>query len=645
MIVKSVQAENFMSFKDLHYEFPQRGLYFIGGEIAGKQLADSNGAGKSAFIEALAFGLFGKTLRDAGKDDIINRSVGKNCGVIIEFDDDIGDFHRIIRCRKSDDYANELIFSKGDGDKYTELTGADSRATQDSINKVLGLNWLVFSTAVIFGSQALRFSEARPSEKAEVLDEIMMFQPYRDAQDAVKNHIIDLKDKRGTAEFGLGGERSVLGSTEEELTEVENRAKGAEKRHEQVGEEIETLQGNREIISDMIEKMKARIGKMIIEVTSLEEDRQKLLDAYEKTLKEQEEAMKVLGDKATEARIALEKVTSKMKELQSWIRSSRDLLNLSGNICPTCRHEITADSLDKVREHCEKELASFEQEEQELHNQWAEAARNEQEKREIWRKKLDKIQDTKMKLEDILQTQREAVKEKQIEIEREVNKLEVIDNEIRHKQDKLEEEKADLIKQKQRLEKKIEEIKEVIAGLEGEIQNMEEEEKRLDFWVEGFGNQGIKSLLLDEILPQINTRVAYYASALMDDEIQIEFDTEKLLKSGETRNKFDIKILQGKEVFSYKNYSGGEKQRIDVAIILALQSVIYERAVSSCNLVVFDEVFERLDSVGIERVVFLLAEEAKDKAIFVISHQNELRDYFNDVIMIKNENGISRLEA
>jgi len=40
-----------------------------------------------------------------------------------------------------------------------------------------------------------------------------------------------------------------------------------------------------------------------------------------------------------------------------------------------------------------------------------------------------------------------------------------------------------------------------------------------------------------------------------------------------------------------------------------------------------------------------LKEEAKDKAIYVISHINEFADYFDHVIMIKNEKGISRLEV
>jgi len=61
--------------------------------------------------------------------------------------------------------------------------------------------------------------------------------------------------------------------------------------------------------------------------------------------------------------------------------------------------------------------------------------------------------------------------------------------------------------------------------------------------------------------------------------------------------------------------------------------------------VIFDEIFEHLDGVGIERMVNLLKEEAIDKAIFVISHQNEFQDYFDNVLIVRKKDGESRLQA
>ena len=110
--------------------------------------------------------------------------------------------------------------------------------------------------------------------------------------------------------------------------------------------------------------------------------------------------------------------------------------------------------------------------------------------------------------------------------------------------------------------------------------------------------------------------------------------------------KFNVKLFKsdGRQT-KYKSYSSGEKGRIDSAILLALQSLVFERAGSCSNIVIFDEVFEHLDTVGIERAVNLLSEEAKDKAIFVVSHHNEFQDYFDNFITIRKKKGISVLEA
>jgi len=94
----------------------------------------------------------------------------------------------------------------------------------------------------------------------------------------------------------------------------------------------------------------------------------------------------------------------------------------------------------------------------------------------------------------------------------------------------------------------------------------------------------------------------------------------------------------------YNACSAGDKRRIDVAILLSLQSIVAQRSASSSNLVVFDELFDSLDNVGIERVINLLHEEAREKMVFVISHIQELADYFDNVIVVKNRGGESFLE-
>ena len=165
------------------------------------------------------------------------------------------------------------------------------------------------------------------------------------------------------------------------------------------------------------------------------------------------------------------------------------------------------------------------------------------------------------------------------------------------------------------------------------------------FWEVGFGNGGIKSFLLDEILPQLNSKANFYASTLLDEDVELFFDTEKAIKSGEMRDKFSVMVKKGGKVVEYASFSSGEKRRIDVAILLSLQSLVLERSAGHINISVLDEVFDSLDRTGIERVATLLAEESKTKAIYVISHISDFKDFFDKEILVQKTGGYSTIEG
>ena len=63
MNFNTLTASNFMSFRSLDFNIPSAGLHLISGQVEGKLMSNSNGAGKSSITEALCFGLFGKTIR------------------------------------------------------------------------------------------------------------------------------------------------------------------------------------------------------------------------------------------------------------------------------------------------------------------------------------------------------------------------------------------------------------------------------------------------------------------------------------------------------------------------------------------------------------------------------------------------------
>ena len=627
-----------MSFKKLNFEVPNKGLHFIGGEVEGTTMSNSNGAGKSSIPEALCFGLFGKTVRNAGKDDIVNRSTGKDCVVAVVFQDEAYEY-TVFRFRGDTDNENELRLMQGDKD----ITASTTADTQEMIDHILGMNWLVFSNAVIFGENARRFTQAKDSEKKQVFDEIMLFHQYVEAQSMVKDEVKSLKV---TLDHYNSDTNVVLASIQnyQELLEEEKvNLDGAKERQKSAHAEIENLKNKIHVINAQITKMNAEMKKAIDDRASLNEDNETLYESMVELNKKSSEAVRELKSTEDEHNLNLRALIANRNTIEAILEAPEKLP--VGTRCPKCKQPITEESIDEVKEHFKDEL-----------DEVLKAIVDEEftyktvkEERELveanFEKEIEEVRTLRHEYDEQLEKMSNKIRNTESNIKDAMGESSDMETEIKMISGYSNNAVLDIEERMKQTTMKLEPLQEKLLKLEQDIQQVMEEITYHEFWVEGFGNKGIKSFLLDEVVPELNKKANFYASMLMDEEVQIEFKTESTLRSGETRDKFNVGIVYGGEEVAYENCSSGEKGRIDVSILLALQNLIFSRNANNSNLVIFDEVFEHLDITGVERVVNLLREEADDKAILVISHQNELRDYFdNQILVVKDENGVSRVE-
>jgi len=168
----------------------------------------------------------------------------------------------------------------------------------------------------------------------------------------------------------------------------------------------------------------------------------------------------------------------------------------------------------------------------------------------------------------------------------------------------------------------------------------------LNFWIDGFGNKGVKSLLLDTITPILNANANEYLSILTDGTAKVRFSTQTTLQSGEQRDRFNVaaEIAMGSQ--DYAGASGGEHQRIDIATLFALGDLASSRAHAPISLRLLDEPFSALDSVGAEQVVRLLKTKIVPKSgtVLVMTHDDNLKALFDNRILVVKEGGISRIE-
>ena len=92
--------------------------------------------------------------------------------------------------------------------------------------------------------------------------------------------------------------------------------------------------------------------------------------------------------------------------------------------------------------------------------------------------------------------------------------------------------------------------------------------------------------------------------------------------------------------------SGGERQKIDIIIQLAIRDMLCALMGFNCNVIVFDEIFDFLDSSGAEALVKTISLRLQDiNSIFIITHHNDIDiPYDNMITVVKDENRISHIE-
>jgi DNA repair exonuclease SbcCD ATPase subunit len=178
-----------------------------------------------------------------------------------------------------------------------------------------------------------------------------------------------------------------------------------------------------------------------------------------------------------------------------------------------------------------------------------------------------------------------------------------------------------------------------------ELKAAEKKANLYAYWEKGFGNKGLRSLLLDASIPALNKYAAEYSAMLTDGNIQIEFATQSTLKSGAVAEKFEVKVTNACGGTGYGAASGGEGVKTDLIVGLSLQRLVASKAKQAINIAVYDEAFIYLDGEAMDRVVQLLIHEAKKKSsVFVITNESALKQHFPTEIVVTKQEGISSLK-
>lgn len=144
---------------------------------------------------------------------------------------------------------------------------------------------------------------------------------------------------------------------------------------------------------------------------------------------------------------------------------------------------------------------------------------------------------------------------------------------------------------------------------------------------------GIKTKIIRQYLPIINTLVNKFLASM---DFFVNFNLDETFKE-------TIKSRY-RDDFSYASFSEGEKQRIDMALMLTWRAVAKLKNSANTNLLILDEIFDSsMDTTGAEELMKIL--HSLDGAnVFVISHRGDiLQDKFRSVIRFAKQQNFSHI--
>lgn len=175
--------------------------------------------------------------------------------------------------------------------------------------------------------------------------------------------------------------------------------------------------------------------------------------------------------------------------------------------------------------------------------------------------------------------------------------------------------------------------------LKNDIKKVQEEKENLELLKESLSPRGIKAVIIDYLVPQLEDRINEILSQMSD--FRIRLDTQKATANEEGTKEglwITVKNDQNEEM-SFENYSGGEKNRIIIAIAEGLASLT-----SAIGFRIMDEMIVGLNSEMISDFITVLIKlQEKYPQIIFISHIPECKEVFEKVLTVKKLRGISKV--
>ena len=217
-------------------DFDRRDLTLVLGEnldLGGD--GSRNGTGKTTIINALSYSLYGQALSNIRKDNLVNKTNGKNMLVSLDFV--VGSQqYRIERGRKP----NVLRFFVNNQEQAaTDNAQGDSRETQEAIEQTLGLSHDMFKHILALNTYTEPFLSLKANDQRTIIEQLLGITMLSERADRIKELNRQTKDSITQEEFRIRAVQDANGRIEEQITALKRRQTLWITKHAQDTQELE----------------------------------------------------------------------------------------------------------------------------------------------------------------------------------------------------------------------------------------------------------------------------------------------------------------------------------------------------------------------------------------------------------------------
>lgn len=643
---KSIDIDNFRSIENASVSLEKQGTVIVKGINEYEDKATSNGSGKSSIFEAIVFALFDET--SSGDKDVANRIINNGYNIKLQFDIDNTQYiivRNMIKNKQTVSLFKDNI----------DISARNRTDTNKLILQILGINKNIFLDSV-FLSQTVStnltsLSPTARKERLEILTNTdLLVSDFKETMKVKQDEYENLCNQNQVDLNKLESKKSTLleqkMSLQRKVDEVNEQIRQRDLlgNIDDVNNSINITEQNIKIQEDDLNDKNLELQKVddkINEHIKLGEQNYTNQNEYNTKINEKRQEYNSLYSNISQCKLRIDMHNKDINNLQLEIQKIT-----TSDRCPTCgrkydnvNEEHIQSKVNEITESIEINKNDIVQIEQEMKQYEEKQLEVEKEGKELSNKLAD-IQTKINEHSNVLSTyneQKQNIKMNILRIQENINAFKTSLEVTKQQKEKIltfkvgnKEEYEELIKQ---IDKDIENIDKDIFDTNSLYNTNNAKVLVIKHCIQLLTKE-FRTYLLQNSIQYLNNLLIRYSKDLFS-------NTNDIIKITSDDSKLDIMLGDA----TYESLSGGEKTRVNIALLLAQKSLSNIIGNISCNLIILDEILGYCDAQAEINVVDLITKELDTlESIYMISHKEIPIGYDSQLLVIKDINGLSHIK-